>query len=86
MIISPFIGESNFNRYTAILCGLTRVLQFEDSEKPIVVGTTGFFTTRSSANFVMLQGYLLEEFVEHLLPRIHVVEIRTEHILQCLVV
>ena len=64
----------------------TRVLQFASSEKPKVIGTTGCFAHRSSANFVMLQGYLLEEFVEHLLPRIHVVEARAEHVLYDLVV
>ena len=28
----------------------------------------GFFAFGSYMNFVMLQGYLLQEFVEHLLP------------------
>lgn len=37
------------------------------SKKPVVTETMGFYEFGSYLNFVMLQRYFLQEFVEHLL-------------------
>ena len=44
----------------------------------------GFFAVGLCMNFVMLQGYLLQEFVKHLLPQIDIVAIRVVRLLDYL--
>ena len=49
-------------------CAYPDFYSLKKGDKPIVVETTGFFAFGSHMNLVMLQGYLLQEFVEYLLP------------------